>query len=499
MSQASDHIPLDARAWPGLDVAGARILVAGFGITGYSIVDQTLQRGARVSAVDASTSPATRERAQILEVLGADIRLGPEHTERVPELPGGERFDVVVTSPGWRASQPLLADAAAQGIPIWSEIELARRMQAEGGPAWLAVTGTNGKTTVVTMLESILRAAGLRAVAAGNVGVPLLDVVMAPEPVDVIALELSSFQLHWTEHVQAHASAILNIADDHLDWHGDAAAYADAKGKVYAGTRVACLYNVADEATLHQLEEADVQEGARAIGVSLGAPGLSELGVVDDLLVDRAFIAERARQAAEVASFADLAHLGPHGAPPHIVFNALVAAGLARSIGVPTHAVRDGLRAFTPGAHRSVVVAEHGGLTYVNDSKATNPDSASAALSGADSLVWIAGGDAKGADLAPLVRAHGHRLRHVVLLGLDAAPFVDALRAEAPLVGVTWLNPEEHAGPAALMDAAVARAREAARPGDVVLLAPAAASIDQFANYAERGELFAAAVHRDTQ
>lgn len=494
MSSANTHIPLHQRPWPGLDVSGARILVTGFGVSGYAVVDQTLQRGAKVVAVDASTSESTRERAQILEVLGADIRLGVEHTRALPLLPDGQVFDVVVTSPGWRPDQPLLAEAAAADIPVWSEVELARRMQPADGPAWLTVTGTNGKTTVVTMLEQILRTAGLRAVAAGNVGLPIIEAALDPEGFDVLAVELSSFQLHWTQHLNAHASAILNITDDHLDWHGGSQHYAEAKGKVYEGTAVACFFNESDERTLRLLENADVVEGCRAIGVGLSVPGPSSLGLVENLLVERAFVEQRHHQAAELASLDDLAHLGAHGAAPHTVMNALFAAGLARSYGVEPWAIRDGLRSFAPGAHRNVVVASVDGVTYVNDSKATNPDSASAALAGVQKAVWIAGGDAKGAALEPLVTRHRERLRAVVLIGVDPHPFRTALEAAGASIPIEWVDPAAFTTAQQVMGEAVRLARAAAQEGDAVLLAPAAASIDQFANYAQRGDTFAAAV-----
>ncbi|MDO5661465.1 MAG: Mur ligase family protein, partial [Brachybacterium sp.] len=200
--------PIAERPWPGLDVRGARILVTGFGVSGYAVADQTMQRGARVTVVDGRDDPTTREKAQILEVLGVDVRLGPEHTAA---LPSDTEIDLVVTSPGWRPDQPLLAEATERGIPIWSEIELARRMQAPDGPAWLGVTGTNGKTTTVTMLESILRAGGLRAVACGNVGLPVIEAALDPEGFDVLAVELSSFQLHWTTHLLCESAVVLGV------------------------------------------------------------------------------------------------------------------------------------------------------------------------------------------------------------------------------------------------------------------------------------------------
>ncbi|MDV3296237.1 UDP-N-acetylmuramoyl-L-alanine--D-glutamate ligase [Brachybacterium paraconglomeratum] len=489
-------LPAEERPWPGMDVAGLRILVTGFGVSGYAIADQTMQRGARVLVVDGADTPEIRERARILEVLGAEFRLGAEHTRALPE---DREIDLVVTSPGWRPDQPLLAAAAARGIPVWSEVELARRMQAADGPAWLGITGTNGKTTTVTMLESILRAAGLRAVACGNVGLPVIEAALDPEGFDVLALELSSFQLHWTEHLDCEAAVVLNVSADHLDWHGGAEEYARAKGRIFEGVRTACVYNTADETTLHLVEEADVVEGARAVGISLGAPGLSELGIIDGILVDRAFHPERRSSAAELATLADLAHLGPQGAGPHVLLDALAAAALARAHGVPAHAVRDGLRAYRMGAHRAQHLATVDGIGFVDDTKATNPAAAAASLQAAERVVWIAGGDVKGADLGPLVAAAADRLVGVVLLGLDPAPFTEALTRHAPEVPVRRIDPGETDDVAArtrLMEDAVQAARSLAAAGDVVLLAPAAASIDQFRDYAERGDLFAAAVTR---
>lgn len=493
---AAPAVRVDELPWPGLDVSGLRILVTGFGVSGYAVADQTMQRGARVLVVDGADTPEIRERARILEVLGAEFRLGAEHTRALPE---DREIDLVVTSPGWRPDQPLLAAAAARGIPVWSEVELARRMQAADGPAWLGITGTNGKTTTVTMLESILRAAGLRAVACGNVGLPVIEAALDPEGFDVLALELSSFQLHWTEHLDCEAAVVLNVSADHLDWHGGAEEYARAKGRIFEGVRTACVYNTADETTLHLVEEADVVEGARAVGISLGAPGLSELGIIDGILVDRAFHPERRSSAAELATLADLAHLGPQGAGPHVLLDALAAAALARAHGVPAHAVRDGLRAYRMGAHRAQHLATVDGIGFVDDTKATNPAAAAASLQAAERVVWIAGGDVKGADLGPLVAAAADRLVGVVLLGLDPAPFTEALSRHAPEVPVRRIDPGETDDVAArtrLMEDAVQAARSLAAAGDVVLLAPAAASIDQFRDYAERGDLFAAAVTR---
>src|SRR5690606_10152152 len=305
------------------DWAGLRVVVTGLGISGFAAADALLARGARVIVVDSGDGSISQgERARLLDILDADVRIGPEHTTALPLFADdGSTIcpDLVVTSPGWRPSQPVLADAAGHGIPIWGEVELAWRMRpAEGAAPWLTITGTNGKTTTVQMLEAMLQAAGLRAIAAGNVGVPLLEVLMDPQPYDVIAVELSSFQLHWSESISAHSSVVLNVAPDHLDWHGGEGEYAAAKAKIYEHTQVAAIYNVDDPATEAMVEDADVVEGCRAIGFTLGTPGLSMLGVVDDVLADRAFVEERRTSAAELATLRDLTGGTDQAPPPHL-------------------------------------------------------------------------------------------------------------------------------------------------------------------------------------
>jgi UDP-N-acetylmuramoylalanine--D-glutamate ligase len=416
-----------------------------------------------------------------------DVRLGPEHLLTVPE-----GTELVVTSPGFRPDHPLLLAAAARGIPVWGEVELAWRMRARSGAApWITITGTNGKTTTVKMLACILRAAGLRATSAGNVGTPLLEAVLHPDPYDVLAVELSSFQLHWQRSVTPFASVCLNVAPDHVDWHGSMQEYGLAKAKVYAGTQVACVYNVQDPATEQMVMDADVVEGCRAIGFTLGLPGPSMVGLVDDVLADRAFVEQRRTSAAELATLADLQGDAPSVAP-HNVANALAAAALARAYGVGPLAVRDGLRAFVPDPHRIADVATVGGVRFIDDSKATNPHAAGASLAAFEHVVWIAGGLLKGADVDSLVQSMAERLRGVVLIGADRAQIARALQRHAPDVPVVDVPGTE----TGVMDLVVARAGGLAQPGDVVLLAPAAASMDMFPNYGARGDAFAEAVRR---
>ncbi|WP_461030890.1 Mur ligase family protein, partial [Streptomyces sparsus] len=261
---------------------------------------------------------------------GVAVRLGDSAT-----LPEGT--DVVVTSPGWPPSSPLFSAAETAGVPVIGDVELAWRLRGPDSAPWLAVTGTNGKTTTVQMLAAILGAAGLRTAAVGNIGTPLVDVVLADEPYDVLAVELSSYQLHWAPSLRAHSAAVLNLAPDHLDWHGSMDAYAADKGRVYEGNTVACVYNTADPATEELVRRADVVEGCRAIGFTLGPPAPSQFGVVDGILVDRAFVADRQQQAQELAQVDDIAP-GSGPAAPHNIANALAAAALARAYGVPAHA-----------------------------------------------------------------------------------------------------------------------------------------------------------------
>ncbi len=470
--------------------AGVRAVVAGFGTSGAAAVDNLLHLGADVHAVAESVSPTILERVELLEVLGARIDVHEGATSVLPD-----DIDLLVVSPGFRPDAPIITAARKRQVPVWGEVELAWRLRDPDHPApWLCITGTNGKTTTVQMLDSILRAAGLRSVAAGNVGLPLTEAVMDPEPYDVIAVELSSFQLHYTDTMAAESAAVLNVAEDHLDWYDGPSAmddYARDKGRIYHGVQRACVYNVADPATEQLVRDADVVEGARAIGFTLGVPGPGMLGVVEDILVDRAFIEERATSAAELCTLDDLASRAPH-----FVTNALAAAALARAHGVSQAAVRDGLRSFQPDGHRIAVVAEHSGITWVDDSKATNPHAAASSLAAFAPVVWVAGGLAKGASFDDLVRQVGDRLRAVVLIGRDRDVIRQALSRHAPDVPVIDVDSTEtgDVGGDDRMRRVVAAAAEVARTGDTVLLAPGCASMDQFSDYAARGDAFAEAV-----
>ncbi|TDC55135.1 UDP-N-acetylmuramoyl-L-alanine--D-glutamate ligase [Actinomadura sp. KC345] len=451
------------------------VCVAGAGVSGRSAARALAGLGARVTVVEARDGEEQRGHAAELEARGIAVRLGDGEG-----LPDGT--DLVVTSPGWRPDVPLLAAAAASGIEIIGEVELAWRLRPANAAPWLAVTGTDGKTTVVRMLARMLTAAGHKALAVGNVGTPIVDAVAGAY--DVLAVELSSYQLHWSGSLAPAAAAVLNIAPDHLDWHGSMDAYVDAKAKIFAPGCVA-VYNADDDTSAALADRASGV--ARRVGFTLRTPRPGELGVVEELLVDRAFTGDPAREAAELAALADVRPYAPHN-----VANALAAAGLARAFGVPPEAVRDGLRAFVPDPHRIQHVADVAGVTYVNDSKATQPHAAAASLAAYEPVVWIAGGLLKGLDVDDLVRTCSGRLRGVVLMGRDRHRIAEALARHAPDVPVVDV-PDTDTG---AMDRVVNEASGLARPGDTVLLAPVGASFDMFADYPARGNAFIAAVER---
>lgn len=471
---------------------GVSVAVLGLGASGRAALTVLHEVGARVRVV----VPRAEEVDSAALPPGADVLVEGDPT-RMGERLAEARPAVVVASPGVPPHHPALLGAQEVGAEVWSEVELAWRIDRPA-TQWLTLTGTNGKTTTVGMLASQLAAAGWRAPAVGNVGTPISTTVLnarsGGRALDGLAVELSSFQLHFTHSVAPLASACLNITDDHLDWHGSAQGYADDKARVYQRTRVACVYSSADQATMRMVEAAEVQEGARAVGFTLQAPRVAELGLVEESLVDRAFIDNRQTHGQVVADLADLAHLsagGSSGVPPHVVSNALAAAALARAAGLAPEHVAHGLRTYQGGPHRIEHVTDVDGVAYVDDSKATNAHAASASLASVEPgrAVWIAGGLAKGARFDDLVRERADRLRAVVVIGVDAEPILDALSRHAPHIPRQRIDPGEHE----VMSAAVSAAARLAQPGDMVLLAPACASMDQFSSYAERGEAFAAA------
>ncbi len=483
---------LDALTSWSSDWAGLRVAVLGIGVTGFSVADTLIELGSDVTVVAAS---GEGQRAELLGVIGGRLVVEPDST-RVPDELVQFSPELIVVSPGYPLDHAILRWAQQQTIPVWGDIELAWRVRDKVSPPadWVLVTGTNGKTTTSQLAAHILADSDRRAAAVGNIGIPVLDAVRHPDGFDVLVVELSSFQLHWiplTGPGALHpiASTCLNLADDHLDWHGSREAYSAAKAKVYSNTRLACVYNLADAATMHMVEEADVQEGCRAIGFGLGVPGPSDLGIVDGILVDRAFHDDRYHAAQELATIDELRAVGL--ASPHMAANVLAAAALVRACGVTAGQVHDALARFEVDHHRTETIAAAEGILWVDDSKATNPHAANASLASFPSVVWLVGGLLKGVDVSDLVATHGARLRAAIVIGVDREPVLAAFARHAPDVPLFEVDATETRQ---VMPDAVRFAAAVAREGDVVLLAPAAASMDQFTDYAHRGTSFASAV-----
>lgn len=459
-----------------------RVVVLGLGVTGFSVADTLAELGAKVLVV---AEKADEELVDILDVIGVTHITG----EAAQGLPAQViEFDpqLVVTSPGVKPEHELLAWAAKQNAPVWVDIELAWRLRDKTSKIadWIAVTGTNGKTTTVQMVEAMLNQGGFRAVACGNIGTPILDAIRDPEGFDALVVELSSFQLHYVKHIEPFSSAVLNLADDHLDWHGSFQAYSDTKAKVYENTQVACIYNLNDLATEKMVENADVQEGARAIGFTTGLPGRSNVGFVEDILCDRAFLDDRANSALEVTTLDDLSSIGV--LTPHLMANAAAATALARSYGVQPEDIKKALTNFRLDAHRIELVADQDEIRWVDDSKATNPHAAAASLNSFEKVVWIVGGLLKGVDLDDLVSKYANRFSAAIVIGKEREAVLAAFAKNAPGIPVIEISDQD-----AVMHQVVRAARQVAKPGDVVLLAPAAASMDQFKDYADRGNQFA--------
>lgn len=466
------------------DWSSVSVVVIGLAKTGFSVADTLHELGSKVLIVAES---ASEEILDIVDVLGIEKVIGNLEKQQAAV----EEFspDLIVVSPGVPPTNPLVISAGDKGIPIWGDVDLAWRLRDrfDNQQEWICVTGTNGKTTVVELTEAMLLAAGVKAVACGNIGKPILDCIRDPAQFDVLVVELSSFQLHYMNYIEPFSAACLNLAHDHIDWHGSYGAYHQSKARVYEGTKVACVYNLEDSATESMVQAATVKEGARAIGFGLGTPKPSNVGFVDEFLVDRAFLEQRADSALEIASLEDFHGLGV--LTPHLLSNIAAATALARSFGVPPAACREALRNFRVSSHRIELVLEQGGVRYIDDSKATNAHAAAASLSSFESVVWIVGGLLKGVDISDLITKFGKRIKAAVVIGVDRAQILDHFSKLAPDVLVYEVQEGE-----GVMLRAVELAASAADPGDVVLLAPAAASMDQFASYQDRGKQFADAV-----
>ena len=455
----------------GVAIAHAQLLVLGGGVTGRSVAQVLSNMGAEVSIYDENESSSFEfSRVTINELSNIN-------------------WAAAVVSPGWRPGHPVIADLRNREIPLLNEIDIAWEIKQQVVPEqkWLAVTGTNGKTTTVELTESILKAAGINAFACGNVGTPVIDAVTSKQKYDYLILELSSFQLHWSESAEYVAGSILNIALDHIDWHGSFSEYAKSKLDLLSRSVTAILNG----------DDAAVVEGSqhwqgRKVFYTLQTPKPGEIGLVEDLLVDRAFVVDPM----EAAMFCELGEVKPTA--PHSVSNALAAAGLARAIGVDHEVIRGAIKKFKPGRHRIELVLEQNEIRWIDDSKATNPHAAQASVMSELSVVWIAGGLAKGAEMSELIAQVGSRLRAVVLIGTDRELIAEELLSKFPNVSIVRVDPKPgHDRSAAnndFMNQIVTEAKLLAQKGDAVLLAPACASMDQFLSYSDRGDRFAKSV-----
>jgi UDP-N-acetylmuramoylalanine--D-glutamate ligase len=456
-----------------LNFSKSQILILGAGVTGSALAQSLTRRGAVVAIADDKKI----EGSAFKTILSDDVDVN--------------EWESAVISPGWKPSHPLIQKFVAAGIPMTNEIDLAWQIKQEEAPhqRWFALTGTNGKTTTVEMAAAAMRSGGLHATACGNVGDTVIDAVESKDKFDVLVLELSSFQIHWMRAAQFTASAILNIADDHTDWHGTFEEYARTKISLLDSSSTGIL-NADDGEVVKRC----AQWKGRKVFFSLDTPGPGEIGVVEELLVDRAFVLDPQ----EAAMICELTEIKP--TVPHNVSNALAAAGLARAAGVDHEHIRSALASFTPGRHRIEHVLAHAGITWIDDSKATNPHAASASIMSALSVVWIAGGLAKGARMDELVERCSKRIKAAILIGEDQEIIAKVLREKAPHIPVVHIHTpsDYHIGSAqnSLMEDVVEAARGFAVEGDTVLLAPACASMDQFLNYADRGDRFAQAVKK---
>ena len=452
-----------------------RVLVAGAGVSGRGCAAMLASLGVDTTVADSNEAA--------LEALAEDYGVATVSVDSAAQ----SEFDLVITSPGWRPDSPLLVAFQNAGVEVIGDVELAYRLDRSGvfgAPrTWLVVTGTNGKTTTTGMLAQIMQAdaerTGKRALAVGNIGVSLFDALTATPRVDVLCAELSSFQLHWSSQLRPDVGVLLNLAEDHLDWHGSFDAYAQAKAKVLDGQ--AAVVGKDDAAAVRYAENT-----ANLYGFTAAEPAEGEVGVSAGRLLSRL-----TQEREDLASAEGIEPAGLAG-----VLDAAAAASVARLAGASPRSIAQGLAAYTVAGHRGAVIHEYSGISFIDNSKATNPHAADAALKGLNSVVWIAGGQLKGAEVDGLVAKHAAHIKAAVVLGADRQEIAQALAEHAPHAPVDVIESND---PAAAMNAAVDAALQHAEAGDTVLLAPAAASLDMYTGMAQRGDFFAAAARELTR
>ena len=437
---------------------GKNCLVIGAGVTGRSVHKALLRYGAVSILFDENIS---------------------NHRDVVSQIP--TNIELAIVSPGWRQDHKVLNALRESGAEIMSEIDFAWKVKQEIAPnqKWIALTGTNGKTTTIKMVESIFESANINGKACGNVGQTVIDSVCQEKPLDYLALELSSFQIQWSNFAKYEAIALLNISEDHIDWHGSFENYVGAKLKLADHSKLVIANKTDPELSIRLTNSA-------VIWYSLGTPAPGELGIVENLLIDRAF-SQSVSNAHEIAELSDI-----FPSVPHNVSNALAASALALSIGVSYEYIRDGLKKFKPDHHRMELVLEKDKVRWIDDSKATNPHAAIASILSNFNVIWIAGGLAKGASMDELAKRCIDRIKAVILIGEDRELIAQSLQSVSKNIYLNRIDKLDSAKQ--LMFDVVRQAKELAQPGDTVLLAPACASMDQFTSYTERGELFQSAV-----
>lgn len=465
-----------------------RAMVYGVGVSGFSVVDTLNELGSELLVIADSVDP---QHADLLEVLGVETQIG-----LAPELAieNARNFEphLIVVSPGIKPSDPLVLWAEQNQIAIWGDVDLAWRLRDKTGNVakWVLITGTNGKTTTTQLVEQMLISGGKRALACGNIGLPVLDAIRYPEGFEYLVLELSSFQLHYLTAAQPYVAAILNIAQDHIDWHGSFENYVNAKAKVYQNAERAIIYNVEDDVTIELMKQADVAtEETLAVGFTRGFPADLQVGYVEDSLIDRAFFPYRAKELPQISSHEEIAKIGV--VTPHLLANVAAATAIARACDIEPRAIGVAISNFRLDGHRIEFVANENDVLWFDDSKATNAHAADASLKSFERVIWIVGGLLKGVDIRPLVKENAHRLKTAIVIGADRTEVISALNEFAPEVQIIEIS---EADKSLVMTRAVEAARSVAVAGDVVLLAPAAASMDQFKDYADRGNQFSRAV-----
>ena len=449
-----------------MEFSGKQVLILGGGVTGNAV-------------------------AKILEELGASIKIADEKEvigfqsfpiDVADNLEDLRSFDLAVVSPGWKPSHPLIKAVQAAGVELTNEIDIAWQLKKLHRPnqKWVAITGTNGKTSTTELAAAMISASGISASACGNVGTTVIESIFSETDFQVLVIELSSFQIHWMQDPEFVAGAILNIADDHTDWHGSFEAYTQAKVKLLNYVGIGIL-NGQDQ----HLYNSTAKWLGKKIFFSLDTPAPGDLGLVEELLVDRAFT----KNPNEAGAICELTEIQP--TVPHAVLNTLAAAAIARSVGADLDSIRSAIKNFKPGRHRIELVIESNGVKWINDSKATNPHAAQASLLATTSAIWIAGGMAKGASFQELINRCKDRIKSAILIGVDR----DLIATELQKNGIEYFKVDASENQS-VIEAAVNKAKELATEGDTVLMAPACASMDQFKNYSDRGDQFAEAVKK---